>query len=52
MNIRDVLLEQKIELDEIMNRKNLVNREVQDKFKNIMESNLAKVITGIRRAGK
>ena len=52
MNIRDVLLEQKIELGEIMNRKNLINREVQDKFKNIMESNLAKVITGIRRAGK
>ena len=52
MNIRDVLLEQKIELDEVMNRKDLINREVQDKFKSIRESSLSKIITGIRRAGK
>ena len=52
MNIKDALFEQKIELDETMNRKNLMNREIQDKFTKIMESSLSKIITGIRRAGK
>ena len=52
MNIKDALFEQKIELDETMNRKNLINREIQDKFTKIKESSLSKIITGIRRAGK
>ncbi len=52
MNIKDALFEQKIELDETMSRKNLINREIQDKFTKIKESSLSKIITGIRRAGK
>jgi hypothetical protein len=49
MNIRDVLSESKIELDEIMNIKDLTSGGVQDKIKAIREIGVGGVITGIRK---
>ncbi len=52
MNIKNILFEQKLELNEIMNKKNIIPRDIINQFDQIRESNLAKIVTGIRRSGK
>ena len=52
MKIVQLLRDQKQELiDEIKNKK-LVNREAENYFKNILDSKLIKIISGVRRCGK
>ena len=52
MNLNQIIKDQKAELQEEMNNKVLIQREVKKYFKNFESSNLIKVISGIRRAGK
>ena len=52
MDIKQVLIDQKKELEEVVRKKKIVKREALDKFKDYANSSLIKVITGIRRCGK
>lgn len=52
MDLKQLLKDQKAELQEEMEKKNLVEREAQQGFKNFASSKLIKVISGIRRSGK
>lgn len=52
MELRRILKDQKAELDEIIKTKKIVEREAQSYFKTLLNSNLIKITTGIRRSGK
>ncbi|MCK4730517.1 MAG: ATP-binding protein [Candidatus Aenigmarchaeota archaeon] len=52
MEVKGILKDQKSEIKDIINRKNIVKRDAQTHFKNIFQSKLVKITTGIRRSGK
>jgi len=52
MDIKQVLIDQKKELEEVVRKKKIIKREALDNFKDHANSSLIKVITGIRRCGK
>ncbi len=52
MNIKDVLMKQKYELEKAMDKKTLADRDVMQQLSKMADSNLAKIVTGIRRSGK
>lgn len=52
MDLKQVIVDQKEELLEIMTDKTIITREFQPEFKKFDASKLVKVVTGIRRAGK
>ena len=52
MDLKQVIVDQKEELLEIMADKTIIAREFQPEFKKFDSSKLVKVVTGIRRAGK
>lgn len=52
MDLKQVIVDQKEELLEIMGDKKVIPREFHDEFGKFDSSRLIKVVTGIRRAGK
>jgi len=52
MNIKQVIIDQRKELEEIVKKRKVVEREGLKNFKEYAYSSLIKVITGIRRCGK
>lgn len=51
-DIKQIIKDQKSELEQTMKNKDLVEREAQNYFQEIQTSKLIKVISGVRRAGK
>jgi len=52
LKIRQILLDQKSELEDRIRRTKIVEREILNSLKEVSKSNLIKVMTGIRRSGK
>ena len=52
MELTQLLRDQKQELEEGLKDKKIVKREAESHFKNILNSKLVKVVSGIRRCGK
>lgn len=51
LSIKQILLEQREEIADIFKEK-IINREIEPKIKDMFNSNLIKVVTGVRRCGK
>lgn len=51
-DIKQVIIDQKNDLKNILSKENIIERETLQHFKKHIESNLIKVILGIRRCGK
>ncbi len=51
-DIKQILIDQKEELEDSFKGKKIIEREVLGEYKNFLESSLIKIITGARRAGK
>ena len=52
MEIAQLLRDQKQELEEGIKNKKIIKRDAEDNFKNILNSKLIKIISGVRRCGK
>lgn len=50
--IRTIISDQREEIQRIFTEENIIEREFLDAWKKFMDSNLIKVVTGIRRSGK
>lgn len=50
--LRQIIIDQKEELESIFRKEKIIEREVQNKYSAFLKSKLIKVITGPRRAGK
>lgn len=51
-SLKQILVDQKEEIDRIFDREKIIKREKQDYFKPLLNDKLIKVITGVRRSGK
>ena len=52
MSLTQFLKDQKQELEDELKNKKIIEREAKDFFKNLLDSKLIKVVSGIRRCGK
>jgi len=51
-SLKQILVDQKEEIERIFDRERIIERERQDHFKPLLRDKLIKVITGVRRSGK